>query len=54
MIGTSVMNKLIDIGKPFPQDKLLSQSIQRISQPAITYSKLTVETLEQSMKYVQS
>ena len=48
------MDKLIDIGKPFPQDKLFCQSIQRISQPAITYSKLTIETLEQGMKYVQS
>ena len=25
-----------------------------ISQPAFTYSKLTIETLEQSVKYVQS
>ena len=40
---------------------MLKDSIQglqeipvRLSQPAITCSKLTIETLEQSVKYVQS
>ena len=28
--------------------------INRLTQPAITYSKLTIETLEQGLKYVQS
>ena len=27
---------------------------RKLSQPAFTYSKLTIETLEQSVKYVQS
>ena len=27
--------------------------LQALAQPAITYSKLTIETLEQGVKYVQ-
>ena len=30
------------------------KALMTSTQPAITYSKLTVETLEQSLKYVQS
>ena len=29
-------------------------SCEYLSQPAFTYSKLTIETLEQGVKYVQS
>ena len=29
-------------------------SIEALAQPAFTYSKLTIETLEQGAKYVQS
>ena len=32
---------------------LINDHIQTISQPAITCSKLTIETLEQGVKYVQ-
>ena len=36
------------------QDKTVSQKYQVSTQPAITCSKLTIETLEQGVKYVQS
>ena len=32
----------------------LACKISQDFQPAVTYSKLTIETLEQSVKYVQS
>ena len=28
--------------------------LMKLAQPAITYSKITIETLEQGVKYVQS
>ena len=34
--------------------KLTSSHLKTHSQPTITYSKLTIETLEQGVKYVQS
>ena len=38
-----------------PQDYLLlGKLLKELTQPAFTYSKLTIETLEQGMKYVQS
>ena len=34
--------------------KLLERQLYMLTQPAITCSKLTIETLEQCVKYVQS
>ena len=45
------------IGQPVWDPRFLSQfkkKLKILTQPAITCSKLTIETLEQGVKYVQS
>ena len=35
-------------------DKMIQDGSETLTQPAITCSKLTIETLEQGVKYVQN
>ena len=37
-----------------PHKNIISTHIDKLTQPAITCSKLTIETLEQGVTYVQS
>ena len=43
-------HRLVSVWKILDRDTQLSSA--KTSQPAITYSKLTIETLEQGVKYV--
>ena len=36
------------------QESCVSNTVKHLSQLALTFSKLTIETLEQGVKYVQS
>ena len=52
MMATSAFNELIQI---MSEDRAhCPAALPETTQPAITCSKLTVETLEQGVKYVQS
>ena len=52
MFQSPMFSQYSQLRKYFPFGKILIKSPQVLSQPVITCSKLTIETLEQDVKYV--